>query len=700
MGSSNSLNNILLKAIEHLPIGVFWKNTDGRYLGCNKYYLNIVGLESEKSIIGTTDRDLTTHFRDACTAEDRLQQTDHQVLNQGESIIAEPVTIQNAQGRIQFEITKIPLKSYADNIVGLLGIAIDVSSKYNSEQKLQDKTALLNSIFDAIPDFVIYKDLQGNIVECNRAVMKLAKQPKSEIVGRSIDAILPAGSARVSEEYDSQLRSDKSSANYKLEFELDGREIYVDVNKHPVIKNNKLVGTVSISRDLKERRINQQKIDTLTKFDHLTQLLNRPTFLQSLKNLNRHAEWGMLLIDIKKFGSLNNLHGSDIGDLTLLHIAETLKLHAPDDAIIARVQGDRFAVLSQAISDSRKLRELCQNIALNLNKKTKINNHLIDLAICIGAANYPNCGQQLDQLLHCSEQALLRTRQNLQQNYTLFDPILEAKAEAEMLLVDDLKLAIAEKNIDLYFQPIVDANNSKVLGAEALARWHHPVHGLVMPMRFIELAEKNNLIGELGEVVIEKACRQVAQWQAIGLDLFIAVNLSPIQFNDPLLISKIKSYIDYYQIPANSLEIEVTESALMESNLYVEQMLEELIGLGIRLSIDDFGTGYCSLSYLKKMPAHKLKIDRSFVDDLELDKTTTAITRSVISLARELNITVTAEGVEDAAQMAWLQQQNCDQFQGYLFSKPLPSKQFYQWYLQHNENIINTTPPEPYLVSI
>lgn len=699
MGSSNSLNNILLKAIEHLPIGVFWKNTDGRYIGCNKYYLNVAGLKSEKHIIGKTDKDLTSYFQDANSVEDRLLRTDLQVLHKGISTIAEPITLKTSLGETQFEITKIPLKSYAENIVGLLGIAIDVSSKFHSEQKLQDKTALLNSIFDAIPDFVIYKDLQGNIVECNRAVMKLAKQPKSAIIGRGIEAILPMASARVSQEYDSQLRNDKNSANYKLEFELDGREIYVDVNKHPVIRNNKLVGTVSVSRDLKERRINQQKIDTLTKFDQLTQLLNRPTFLQSLKNLNQHVDWGMILIDIKKFGYLNNLHGSDVGDLTLLHIADTLKRHAPDDAIIARVQGDRFAVLSQSISDSRKLLELCQNLALNLNKKIKIDEHVIDLSISIGAASYPNCGQQLDQLLHCSEQALLRTRQNVQQNYTLFDPILEAKAEAELALVDDLKQAISAKAIDLYFQPIVDANNSKVLGVEALARWHHPTHGLIMPMRFIELAEKNNLIGQLGEVVLKKACRQLAQWREMGLDLFVAVNLSPTQFNDPLLISKIKGYIDDYDIPASSLEIEVTESALMESNSYVEQMLEELIGLGVRLSIDDFGTGYCSLSYLKKMPAHKLKIDRSFVDDLELDKTTTAITRSVISLARELNITVTAEGVEDVAQMKWLQQQNCDQFQGYLFSKPLPNKQFYQWYREHNKTLEQTTPPKPYLVS-
>jgi len=699
MGSSNSLNNILLKAIEHLPIGVFWKNTDGRYIGCNKYYLNVAGLKSEKHIIGKTDKDLTSYFQDANSVEDRLLRTDLQVLNQGINVIAEPITIKNNLGQTQFEITKIPLKNYTENIVGLLGIAIDVSSKYYSEQKLQDKTALLNSIFDSIPDFVIYKDLEGKIVECNSAVMKVTKQPKSAILGRYIESILPISSARVSTEYDVKLRDDRQSINYKFNFELDGREIYVDVHKHPVIKNNKLVGTVSISRDLNEIRINQQKIDSLTKFDQLTLLFNRSTFLHSLNNLNQYLDWGMILINIKKFGNLNNQYDCDIGDLTLLHITKTLKRYAPDGAIIARVQGDRFALLSQEISDRRKLLELCQDIALNLNKKTKIGEHMIDLSISIGAANYPSCGQKLNQLLHCSEQALLRASQNLQQNYSLFDPILEGKAEAELLLVDDLKKAIEEKTIDLYFQPIIDANNSKVLGAEALARWHHLSHGLIMPMRFIELAEKNNLIGQLGEVVLKKACRQLAQWREMGLDLFVAVNLSPTQFNDPLLISKIKGYIDDYDIPASSLEIEVTESALMESNSYVEKMLEELIGLGVRLSIDDFGTGYCSLSYLKKMPAHKLKIDRSFVDDLELDKTTTAITRSVISLTRELNITVTAEGVEDVAQMKWLQQQNCDQFQGYLFSKPLPNKQFYQWYREHNKTLEQTTPPKPYLVS-
>lgn len=687
MGISNSLHKILLNAIEHLPIGVFWKGTDGRYIGCNKHYLSLSGINSEQEIIDKSDKDLSAFFHDASHTKDRLIQTDDLVLNHGKSVIAKQITIQTKAALTQFEITKIPLKSYSGEVIGLLGIAVDVSSRHNSEQKLQEKTALLNSIFNAIPDFVVYKDLQGNIVECNQAALNIAKQHRSEVIGKRVEEILPIPAARVSTEYDSQLKTDQQSANYKLEFELSGKHIYIDVNKHPVIKNGELVGTVSISRDLKEHRIDQQKIDSLTKFDHLTNLLNRPTFLKSLETLNQHVSWGMIIIDIKKFGYLNNTHGSDVGDKTLLYVAKTLTQHTPKDTIVARVQGDRFALLSQQFSSNPQLHTLCRTLTNKLNKKILINGSSIDLSISIGAANYPNCGQKLAQLLHCSEQALLRTRQNLQQTYSLFDPILEAKAEAELSLVDDLKQAISDKSIDLYFQPIVDAHTHQVLGAEALARWHHPTQGLIMPMRFIELAEKNNLIGQMGEVVLEKACQQLAQWRDMGLDLFVAVNLSPTQFNDPALISKIKDNIDYYGVPAELLEIEVTESALMESNLYIEQMLEELISLGVKLSIDDFGTGYCSLSYLKKMPAHKLKIDRSFVDDLELDKTTTAITRSVISLARELNITITAEGVEEEAQMKWLQAQHCDQFQGYLFSRPLPSDHFYDWYLKHNANL-------------
>jgi len=691
MGSTDYLNHILINAIQHLPIGIFWKDIHGQYLGCNKHCLSLFDLPSEQFIVGKTDAQLKPAFKEKKLPNEELYQTDQEALIHGRSVIAKTMQMETIYGQGQFEITKIPLHSNSGKIIGLLGIAIDVSSKFRSEQKLQEKTALLNSIFDALPDFVVYKDMQGRIVECNRAALKLAKKKKSDVIGKTIEQVLPASTAKVAIDYDTQLKSDYKSANYKMEFELAGRQVYVDVHKHPVIKNNELVGTVSISRDIKESRINLQKIATLTKDDQLTQLLNRSTFLQELENINPKNNWGIILIDIKKLGSLNSQYGTDIGDKVLIYVGEMLKQLAPKTAHLARIQGDRFAILTDLISSPDQLNHLCNKLIDRLNMQIAIQGHVIDLAVCIGAANYPNTVQDTNQLLTCSEQALLRSRKHTEQHYTLFDPLLEAHAEAEKRLIDDLKYAVNNKTIDLYYQPVVDATSKEVLGVEALARWHHPEQGLVMPIKFIELAEKNNLIGQLGEVVLEKACQQLAQWRAEGIDIFMAVNLSPIQFNDPQLISKIKYYIEYYDIPAHQLEIEVTESALMESNHTTGDMLEELIKLGVRLSIDDFGTGYCSLSYLKNMPAHKLKIDKSFVDELELDKTTTAITRSVISLARELNITVTAEGVEEESQMQWLQAQQCDQFQGYLFSRPLPSDKFCLWYKTHHATHNNIT---------
>jgi len=691
MGSKDPLNHILITAIQHLPIGIFWKDTQGQYLGCNKHCLELFDLPSEQFIIGKTDAQLKPAFKEKILPNEALYQTDQQALKHGRSVIAKTMTMETIYGDGQFEITKIPLKNKAGQIVGLLGIAVDVSSKHRSEQKLQEKTALLNSIFDALPDFVIYKDMQGRVVECNRAALKLANKKKADVIGKTIQQLLPESSAKVSVNYDTQLKSNYKSANYKMEFTLEGRDIYVDVHKHPVIQNNELVGTVSISRDLKERRITLQKIDALTKHDQLTNLLNRTTFLKKLDNIKSDSKCGMLLIDIKKLGYINSLHGTDIGDQVLVYVGEAIKKIAPEHAYLARIQGDRFAILSDQVSTTQQLDDLCNTLTNKLNKKIAIQGHVIDLAICIGAANYPDSIRNTKQLVTCSEQALQRSRKHLKQSYSLFDPVLEAHAEAERQLTEELKDAIKDKNIDLYYQPIIDSKTKSVVGVEALARWHHPKQGLIMPIKFIALAEKNNLIGQLGEVVLEKACQQLAQWRAHDIDIFMAVNLSPIQFNDPQLINKIKHCIDYYQIPAHRLEIEVTESALMESNQTAEQMLEELIKLGVRLSIDDFGTGYCSLSYLKNMPAHKIKIDKSFVDELEIDKTTTAITRSVISLARELNITVTAEGIEEQSQMEWLQAQQCDQLQGYLFSRPLPSDKFCLWYKKHHATHNNMT---------
>ena len=697
MHGNNALNNILIAAIQHLPIGIFWKDTQGRYLGCNKHYLDISGITSESQILDKTDAQLKIEFHDPLQAiHDDLFATDQLALQQGQSVIAQPVEFTADHGKRQFEITKIPLKNNQNHIVGLLGVAINVTSKFKYEQKLQDKTALLNSIFDAMPDFVVYKDLDGNIVECNKAALTLANKSKAEVIGKTIADLLPSQTAKLSVDYDEQLKSDLQSANYKIEFKLAGKDVYVDVRKHPVLKNGELVGTVSISRDIKERRNNMEKIATLTKLDHLTKLLNRPSFLKLQDRINRQKSWGIILIDIKRFGQLNKLHGSDIGDNVLLYVRNTIQQTAPQNSHLARIQGDRFAILTDQASTPVRLDYLCSQLSQALNQQISIQGHIIDLAVCIGAANDSSCGQHISQLLSCSEQALNLSRERHYHHeshyhhehhkhcYTLFDPILEALANAEALLLQEFKQAITDQAIELYYQPIIAADSKRVVGVEALARWHHPHRGLIMPVKFIHLAEKNNLICALGELVIAKACKQLAQWRSQGIEMFVAVNLSPMQFRDPLLISKIKHHIDQHKIPAHCLELEVTESVLMESNRQVEQMLQALIGLGVRLSIDDFGTGYCSLSYLKSMPAHKLKIDRSFVDELELDRTTTAITRSVISLARELNITVTAEGVENAAQMKWLQDQQCDQFQGYLFSRPLPCSKFEQWYQDHH----------------
>ncbi len=678
MDNNSTINHILISAIERLPIGFFWKDTKGRYLGCNPHSLKLSGVESEQALIGKTHAELNIEFNKTLIADDES------VLKHGQTIIAKKMKVKTVQGYGMFEVTKIPLTNQAGKIIGLLGIIIDINSKHLAEQKLQERTALLHSIFNAIPDFVVYKDLQGNILECNRAALDLVQKEKADIIGKTFEQIIPLHSAEKSKLYDEQLKDNKHSVNYKMEFNLGDKEVYVDVHKHPVIQNDQVVGIVSVSRDLKERRRTQQKIAALTNRDQLTQFLNRATFLKSLKQINKEESWAVILIDIKKFGQLNNLYGSEIGDQILIHVCNKIKELAPDDAHLARIQGDCFAILTNRASSQTKLRYLCNNLSRSLNRQAIIADRLIDLSVCMGAANYPYCGQEINQLLSCSEQALLRAREHVDSCFTLFDPVLEAQAEAESRLVEDLKIALHNQAIDLYYQPIIDAESGKTLGVEALARWHHPVQGLIMPDKFIHLAEKNNLICTLGEIVLEKACQQLAKWQELQYDLFIAVNLSPIQFKEPDLLSKIKHYIEHYQIPANRLELEVTESALMESNIYVDHMLQELIKLGIRLSIDDFGTGYCSLSYLKNMPAQKLKIDRSFVDDLELDHTTTAITRSVIGLARELDITVTAEGVEEESQMSWLKAQNCDQFQGYLFSRPLPSDKFHEWYLTHS----------------
>lgn len=431
-------------------------------------------------------------------------------------------------------------------------------------------------------------------------------------------------------------------------------------------------GFVLLIEDITEKRKAEARIEHLARYDALTGLPNRSHFQEQFEALvARGRPCALLFIDLDQFKVVNDTLGHPCGDALLCLVADRLRMVMKPTDVIARLGGDEFVVLRELKGAADEASLVAQRIVRTLGEVFTVEGHQFVIGASIGIALTPRDGTSFEQMLKCADLALYGAKSDGRGVWRFFEPEMDTRVQERRALEIDIRNALDDGDFEVFFQPIVNLRSGKSVVCEALARWRHPQRGLISPNAFIPVAEETNLIIELGEYILNEACRQCATWPG---DVRVAVNISPVQFRRGDVIASVVSALDHSGLPADRLEIEITESLLLENTAVIRATLEKLRALGVRISLDDFGTGYASLSYLHHFPLDKVKIDRSFLQDVEVSSRSRRLLAGVANLSSELGMSVVVEGVETSRQLALLMEQpGVDEVQGFLFSQPIPA---------------------------
>jgi len=560
--------------------------------------------------------------------------------------------------------------------LGLVGSAVD---EHLNHRSLREATSLRESerrfrqLADATFEGIIIH-VEGEIVDANQAMCRLLDQPVDWLIGRQVTEIVASAS------HDMVRQRMMGQEDEMQEIELrygDHGSIPVEIFAQTIDYGAGMARVVAV-RDIRERRMAEAKIRHMAHHDTLTGLPNRILFHDRLAQAVAFARRNnvavtVLCLDLDRFKTVNDLTGHTGGDLLLKQVADRLRTSIRDHDTVARLSGDEFAIiqLGAAAVDSAGI--LAERLVKMMALPFDLDGQQMVIGTSIGVAIFPGDADSGEDLVRAADTALYRAKGAGRGTYRFFEADMDARLQERRLIERDLRQALALGQFELHYQPLVGCgtDTDDVLGFEALVRWRHPERGLVSPVEFIPVAEECGLIMPLGEWVLRTACAEAAKWQN---DKKIAVNLSPIQFRHADLATHILTILAQTGLSPGRLELEITEGVLIEETERTLATLGTLKAAGVSVSLDDFGTGYSSLSYLRRFAFDKIKIDRSFIWEMERNEDSMAIVRSVIALGRSLRITVIAEGVETAAQLALLQGEHCDQVQGFLLGRPLPAE--------------------------
>lgn len=546
-----------------------------------------------------------------------------------------------------------------------------------SEARLRASEARFRQLADAtFEGLIIHRD--GIVIDANTAMAAIVGWPQELLTGRSVfDLCQPASHLTLRAQLAAVSRGDgPETGDRPIELELrhvDGSSIPVEIHARTMPFENGDARVVAV-RDIRERKAAAERILHMAHHDALTSLPNRNLFrdrlVQAMARAKRaNSTVAVLCLDLDRFKPVNDLMGPEIADELLRQVAARLTENVRADDTVARLSSDEFAIIQVGLSHPDGPAIMAERLVKAIAEPLQICGHHIDIGTSIGIALYPSDGLSGDDLLRAADTALGRAKAAGGGTFRFFESEMDLRLQERRHLERDLRQALATDQFELHYQPLVDCAQLNVLGFEALLRWKHSERGNVSPAEFIPLAEECGLILQLGAWVLRTACREAANWPD---QKKVAVNLSPIQFRQPGLVQEILGILAETGLAPNRLELEITEGVLIEDTQRTLAALTALKAEGIHISLDDFGTGFSSLSYLHRFPFDKIKIDRSFIWEMEKNPDSMSIVRAVIALGRSLRIIVTAEGVETENQLAMLQSENCDQAQGYLLGKPMP----------------------------
>lgn len=539
-------------------------------------------------------------------------------------------------------------------------------------------TAIVETLLrsEAIPLAVL--DRSGTVIEMNEASSSTLGYSRNELLGEPLERLVEPASRQVLQEtFQQALLGEAKQTNINITHR-SGFPLELQIVCTPMIRDEEVIGTVMIIHDLSDRKRNVERIRYMAYYDDMTGLPNRTLFQMKLtESISRAVEEerivGICYLDLDRFKLVNASFGREFGDILLMQVAERLNRGMSESDFAGRMEGDEFALLFHNVNSEQHLLELSRDVLKSIEEPYELRGFPLHITASIGSVTNRNVEDDAYTLIKKADMALVRVKESGKNDCLLYSETWSNSSFERLTLQHEMYRAIQRSEFILHYQPQYDLVSGAMVGVEALVRWKHPVKGMIPPGSFIPLAEESGMIVQIGDWVLEEACRQNKAWQDAGLTpIPVSVNLSIRQFVQNDLASKVAAVLKKTGLDSKYLDLEITESMTMDVS-HVSRCLLDLTEMGVGISVDDFGTGYSSFHYLKNFPIDRLKIDRSFVRDIQQDPSDAEIVAAIIAMAHNLNIQVIAEGVETEAQMEFLRKHNCDEMQGYFWSPPVSS---------------------------
>lgn len=544
------------------------------------------------------------------------------------------------------------------------------------------KHEYFQSLFEHNTDFIFSTDVDGNFTNVNATFVEIFGYTKEELLGKPVLQYIDNDVRDVVRNYFKKSLIGKEQS-YQLELPTKtGERHYFQIRHVPIIINEKVAGIFCIGRDITERKVVEEKIFQIAFYDMDTGLPNRLKIRDLLKEKIREAKKNksrvaIVFIDINRFKMINDSLGHFTGDQILKQISRRIMDIVPKDAILGRFGGDKFTLILTENIDTHSIMELSEKILRSVSKPITFEGQEFFLSASIGVSYYPEDGGNEELLLKNADTANNRAKKQGGTKITFFSYEMNDQIKYRFELENYLRRAIEKNELYLVYQPLVDLRTGALIGSEALLRWKHPKLGLIPPMHFIPIAEETGIIHDIGRWVLQEACKQNQKWIEEGYhDLFVSVNVSAQQIQNRDFLNIIKEALTLSGMEPKHLLLELTESGMLGNIKHSIEMMKSIKELGVQVSIDDFGTGYSSLSYLKSLPINSLKIDQTFINNLDRCSVDKSIVKAIITIGSGMSVKVVAEGVETYEQLKELKELNCDYAQGYFIEKPVDKDTF------------------------
>ncbi|MDR5853567.1 EAL domain-containing protein [Caballeronia sp. LZ062] len=669
-------NEMLETIIDNIPQRVFWKDRDLRYLGCNNAFARDAGLAYNEQIVGKTDYELPWS-----AAADMIRTDDQEVVLTTVPKMHHEHDVLVGDTLHTVVISKLPLMDGEGATIGVLGSYHDVTDRKRAELALRLQSRALDASVNAI---LITGVVNGaHVIEyANPAFKRITGYDPSEVIGRDCRFLHgPDGEQEGLTSIRRALAVNAEASVVLRNYRKDGGLFWNQLFVAPVPNaQGHTTHHIGIINDVTDLMNYQEQLEYQANYDTLTRLPNRNLLRDRLQHAidqarRRNSQIAVVFMDLDGFKNVNDSLGHSVGDRLLAVIGERLSRSARSSDTVARHGGDEFVIVLPDLTDEAGLTAWMERTRATISEPIRLDETELYVGCSMGASLFPQDGDDAETVLKKADIAMYRAKDLGRNTYQFYQPEMNAIVGARLDMERRLRRALRDGEFLLHYQPQVDMATGAIVGIEALVRWRDPDEGLMSPAAFIPVAEECGLIGPLSEWVLREACRQNKAWQDAGLPpARVSVNLSARHFQQRDIATLVTSVLAETGLAPHYLELELTESAIMRNAEDAVMMLSELSALGIGIAIDDFGTGYSSLSYLKRFPVHRLKIDRSFVADIGSSGDDETITSAIIALAHSLELQVIAEGVETPAQHDFLRERDCDEMQGYLFSRPMPQE--------------------------